>query len=505
MSPSELRTHSARGILFFFVGTTAAKLVSFVAYVVLAYLLSPTDLGIAAKAFTVAIIIQVFEQGGVGDVLVRRKNFRLWAVPGFWLALILGVACCALIILAGPLAARLYRNDQLPWLLAALAPSSIFNSLSVVPRAQLSRELRFRMLATVNLMQLTLRWTLTVAFAVLVKFYGPRTLGPYAYVVPFPIASAFAAAYLWWSVSPPWSLRPHVRRWRYMIGDSTRLLTIEAQRAVLDQSDYVLLGLFGRTEEVIGLYWYGFTFSIQMLQLFAFNLMNVVFPALTRLNDQPEIQMRGFLKGQKALALLGISSCFLQAAAAESLTHVLLDPQWIPAIIVMQILCLGMATRMIAATSLALLKSHGRFRVMLWSRWVFIALQIAGLCAVLSGGGGMAAVALVVAIVASLIGPITFYAAIRPYGYGWSQVAAVLVPPILSSGAAVGTAWFISKWMARNGFGYLPQLAEIVIVALLLGTLFARVFLRPVWDDLWARAWQMLSARFGRQPGSPVQ
>jgi hypothetical protein len=46
---------------------------------------------------------------------------------------------------------------------------------------------------------------------------------------------------------------------------------------------------------------------------------------------------------------------------------------------------------------------------------------------------------------------------------------------------------------------------EIVIVALLLGTLFARVFLRPVWDDLWARAGQLLSARLGRQSGSPVQ
>jgi O-antigen/teichoic acid export membrane protein len=306
------------------------------------------------------------------------------------------------------------------------------------------------------------------------------------------------AAFLWWKVRPYWSLRPRVRRWKYLFGDSARLLTIEAQRAALDQSDYVLMALFGRPEAMIGLYYYGFTFSIQMLQLFSFNLMNVVFPTLTRLNDQPEVQIRGFLKAQKALALLGVSSCFLQAAAAESLTHVFLDPQWIPAVVVMQFLCLGMATRMVAASSLAMLKAHGKFSLILRCRWAFVALQIAGLCAVLWSGGGMVEVALVVAFVASLIGPVTFYVAIRPFGHGWRNVAEVLLPPIFSSGVAVGVAWLTAQYLGHLGYGHLVRLIEIVLVSVGLGVFFVWAFQRPVWDDLWARVGRLLPARIAR-------
>ena len=38
----------------------------------------------------------------------------------------------------------------------------------------------------------------------------------------------------------------------------------------IDQSDYILLGLF-RSVDVVGIYWFGFSVSIQMLQLLSLN------------------------------------------------------------------------------------------------------------------------------------------------------------------------------------------------------------------------------------------
>jgi hypothetical protein len=118
-----------------------------------------------------------------------------------------------------------------------------------------------------------------------------------------------------------------------------------------------------------------------------------------------------------------------------------------------------------------------------------------GLAIVLSRGGGIASVAIVVAMVAALMGPVTFFTAIRPFGAGWAEVASVLVPPVLSSGTAVGIAWLVAQGMGRFGWGYLPQFVETVLVAAVLGAFFARTFMRPVWDDLWARAWRLLPAR----------
>ena len=42
----------------------------------------------------------------------------------------------------------------------------------------------------------------------------------------------------------------------------------------------------------------------------------------------------------------------------------------------MQILCIGMALRMVSGSSYALLKSQGRFRAILWNRWMFVVLQV---------------------------------------------------------------------------------------------------------------------------------
>ena len=112
-----------------------------------------------------------------------------------------------LIAASGPVVAAIYGNPQLVPMLLLVAPGSFFNSLTVVPRAQLSRELRFRAIATINLTNFSARWMLTVVFAML-------GYGPYSFVAPIPITNAATAALLWWWVRPPCSWRARFSRWR---------------------------------------------------------------------------------------------------------------------------------------------------------------------------------------------------------------------------------------------------------------------------------------------------
>jgi PST family polysaccharide transporter len=488
--PVGLGTHSARGLVYLFAGASASKVVSFGAQIALTYLLSKSDFGVVSLAYTITSLIQVIEQSGVSDVLLRRNRFRVWAVPSFWLALAFGIVSLLLIVIVSPVAAAIYGNQQLVPILLILAPSSLANALMAVPRAQLGRDLRFRFLAALNFISSTLRMVLTVAFAAV-------GFGPYSFVLPVPLTAFAVAAFMWWWVRPVWLPRLRIRRWRYLIGDSTRLFTAEFGRAVLDQSDYMMLGLF-RNVSIVGIYTVGFNFSIQMMQLLTVNLTNILFPALTKLNDQPRNQYQGFIKAQRMLAMVGISSCLLQAATAAPLTYLILDPKWFESVGVMQILSAGMALRMVAGSSYALLKSQGRFRAILWNRWGFVALQVLGLALVLRLGGGINSVAAVVAVVSTIIGPVTFYTAILPYNAGWRDVAAVLYRPALCALISIGVAWWIALRMEAYGWGYLSQLIETVLVAVSLNALLARFWMRPVWDDLWARVWNLVPRRAGR-------
>jgi PST family polysaccharide transporter len=491
-APVGLGTHSARGLVYLFAGSTATKAISFVSQIILLYLLGRKDFGVVILANTITEFILIIGQAGVGDVLVRRRAFKQWSVPGFWLSLVLGLVSGLAIAASAPIAAWVYGDSpqirgQLFWVLMVLAPSPVFYALSVVPRAQISKQLRFRALATVNLTEVALINILTVVFAAL-------GFGPFSFVLPAPVGGLVMTCFLWWWVRPHWSPQLRLRRWRYLVGDSSHLLFGEFGRKIVDQSDFITLGLF-RTVDVVGLYGVGFRFSLQMVRLLMVNMTSILFPAFTKLNDQPQQQYQGFLRAQRIMALVGVSSCLLQAAIAEPFAHLLFPVEWWPSIIVMQILSLGMSTRMIAGASYALLKSQGHFRTIAINFWCCAIAQVALLVAVLATGGGIVGVAIVVSLVSSVTGPITFYLAVQEYGGGWADVAHVLTRPLVSGVFSVGVAWLIAEWLKSQGYGPLVQFIEIVLVAVTINALLAWLWMRPVWDDFWLRIRRLLPAR----------
>jgi len=303
---------------------------------------------------------------------------------------------------------------------------------------------------------------------------------------------------LWWWVRPPWAPRLGLRRWRFLIGDSNRLLMSEFGRTLLDQSDYMSLGLFHVDPGIVGIYANGFRFSIQTMRLLMVNMITILFPAFTKLNDQPQRQYDAFFKAQRILAMVGVSGCLLQAAVATPFAHLLFPPEWYPSIVVLQILSLGMATRMVAGGSYALLKSQGRFAALRNNFWGCALVQVAALVAVLSMGGGIVAVSIAVAVVAAFAGPVIFYIAIQPFGGRWLDVAGVLARPLVCGILSVGTAWLIAQGIGSSEQGrlqYLVQLAVICLVSVALNALLARLWMRPVWDDLWGRVLRMLPKR----------
>ena len=219
-------------------------------------------------------------------------------------------------------------------------------------RTRCSCELRFRTFATINLIFFVLQNVLTVCFAAM-------NFGPYSFVWPMTISVTVTMLILWWWVRPPFAFRPQVRRWKYLLNDSTSLLVGEYGRLVVDQSDYVLLGLF-TSVSLVGIYTVGFRVAIQALQLIMTNMASVLFPTFMRLADRPQKQLDAFLNVQRILAAVGISSCLLQAAMSEPFAKFAFpDGKWDASIIVMQVLSIGMATRMVGGAAAALMKSQG--------------------------------------------------------------------------------------------------------------------------------------------------
>jgi hypothetical protein len=96
------------------------------------------------------------------------------------------------------------------------------------------------------------------------------------------------------------------------------------------------------------------------------------------------------------------------------------------------------------------------------------------------------------------MGPIMFYIAVQSYGGGWSDVADVLMRPLVCGVLSVGTAWLIANGIGSSGQGrldYVIQFSIICVMSVALNAFLARLWMRPVWDDLWLRLRRMLPQR----------
>ncbi len=190
--------------------------------------------------------------------------------------------------------------------------------------------------------------------------------------------------------------------------------------ALVNQGDYIVLGLLA-SQRVVGVYFFAFRLAAQPLQMLAGSFGSVLFPAFTQLGNDPARQMEAALRASRVLAYAITPVCFLQAAAAPALLHLMFGTRWDPAVPLVQILSLGLPGDALAWVAGALLIARGEFKrdvrlVALFTPPFFVCVLL-GVWA-----GGAVGVATGVSL---------FYALIKPFNSWLVFRQAMRVPDIL--------------------------------------------------------------------------
>jgi PST family polysaccharide transporter len=441
--------------------TLGGQLVNLIGFIVLGWLLFEEDFGLYALTVTIGAAAGLIQRTGLVTILVRRyRKFDRWANAALWMSLVLGLVSAALMVVAAPIGERLYGEEGLAGLILVLALSVPLNAVCAVPEARLQAQLRFRLLATLRFAWLAGTMALTILFALL-------EFGAYSFVLPRPIMQAGRLAVLWWITRPRirWSL--HLRRWRYMLTDVVMLTTFNVSVFVQNQCDYVLLGLF-HTDRIVGVYYFAFGLSQRAVSMLTINLRDVLFPALSSIQDDPARQLAAFLRASRLLALMGAPACLLQAALAEPGISAFLPTRWEGAVPVLQVLSLGAVFRLLGLPAFALIRAQGRFRTLVV---LSIAVGVLFIACVTVGAivGEAKAVAVAVALFMAVTGPVEMYVAILPGGGRWRDVWKVFAAPLALGAAAVGAAWLVG-----NALPAMPgrDWTLLVLIPLISGALY---------------------------------
>jgi PST family polysaccharide transporter len=405
-------------------------------------------------------------------------------------------------------AALLLHDMRLFKMLLFLAAVAPLMSLDQVAEAKLQNQLRFGLLASVNWAVAVVQLGLTVLFAWML----PPLYKAYAFVLPRPVIAVSRLTVLWWAARPPvrWTYQFH--RWRFMLGDSATLFTSNLFLMLQWQGDYMVLGSLYADKKILGVYFLAFNLSIQTMQLFTGNLTGVLFPALSKLQAEPQRQIRAFLDATKLLAMIAVPLCLLQMGVADPGVRMFFqDDKWQAAIPVLQALSIGMAFRVVASPGGSLIQAQGRFRVILITNVinaiVFLSLVTVGALAGRPGAANLwwrpaTTVGIAVAFYFALIGPIFLYIAIRPSGGTWRDIARVYVGPMVVSTVAIAAAMFAGslvpeKQIRGHRLGQAVRLTVILAWFVAMYVPLIRLAMPEDWRSLMRRVGTLYRSRRG--------
>lgn len=147
----------------------ASQVVSWVTTILVARILTPEDYGIVGMAAAFIGVVSLLNEFGVGITIVSLRNLSDRVVAQLnSLSVILGVAgflfCCAVAVPLG----KFYGTSEVASVVMVMAIGFVLTGFRTVPSALLQKELRFRVLAFIDGLQVFVQ----AAFMVGVAFMG---------------------------------------------------------------------------------------------------------------------------------------------------------------------------------------------------------------------------------------------------------------------------------------------------------------------------------------------
>lgn len=348
-----LKTKTQKGIVWSFIERFATQGVQFLFGIILARILSPEDYGIIAMPLVFLAIAQCFIDSGFSSALIRKQNLTEDDLStAFYFNVGVGVICYLLLFFTSPLIADFYNTPILANLLKVTALATLFNPLSAVQQALLTRKIDFKTQAAISL-----SGAFVSGVAGLVMAYSG--FGVWALVCQ-QVGGYFIRTILLWMFG---TWRPK-RRWswdsfHYLWGFGSKMLGAGLLDTAYNNIYTVVIGKFFSAND-LGNYTRAQQFATLPSSNITGVLQRVTFPVLSSIQDDDKRLAKNYRKILKLSAFLIFPLMLMLSAITRPLVYVILTEKWEGCIILLQIICFGMMWYPIHAINLNLLTVKGR-------------------------------------------------------------------------------------------------------------------------------------------------
>jgi PST family polysaccharide transporter len=341
---SGLITAAAQGVQFF---------LNLAYIMVLARLLTPQAFGLVAMVSIVMDFLRIFQDPGLSTATVQRQQITHAQVSNlFWVNVSVGGVTTLLVAASAPAIAWFYREPQLVGITLALSITFLLSSSAVQHIALLNRQMRFGMIAMINVVSLLTAYLTGIGMAL--RGYGYWALVG-ASVIQAAVALVMALSISRWRPRLPSRSTETLGLLSFGANITAGTLMYSVARSV----DSLLIGRFFGAAAV-GLYSRGSILLMRPVQQFINPINAVLVPALSRIQDQHDRYRQTFLQVFETVALMTFLFTGLSLALSRPLTLAVLGPKWEAAAVIFAAFTLAALSYPLMTAFTWLLASQGR-------------------------------------------------------------------------------------------------------------------------------------------------
>jgi len=432
---ADLNGHTVRGGIKTFGAQVFGFLLNVASVAILARLLSPHDYGLVAMVTAVTGLLGMFKDAGLSMATVQQDTVTHEQVSTlFWVNVGLSLVLMLLVAALSPLIAAFYHEPKLQPITLAIAAMFIFDGLAVQHQALLRRQMRFGILAKIQIFSAFIGLATAITAALLGAGYWALLIqGAAAQVV----STGFTWGYTRWLPGRPQRGVGTLKMLKfggYLTGFS--FVNYFARNA-----DNVLIGnAWG--SNALGLYTKAYGLLLMPIQQINGPISAVAIPALSRLQNDPEQFRKFFIKILSIICFTTFPLVAWMIVCRKEIILLFLGPQWEGAIPIFAVLALSAFFQPIGNISGVLYISLGHTKRMFkWGlmgcSWLVLSIFIG-----LPYGAIGVATAYSIAMALMMLPMISY--AIQDTNIRYSDFYSAIKMPALSTLAAITVGLFVN-------------------------------------------------------------
>lgn len=360
------------GFLWVISGGVLQAILKILVLALLARKVTPVEFGVMGIALMVVDFSKMFTHMGVGPAIVQKDVLEDRHLHvGFTLSLAMGLFFTIVLQLVAPWLAAYFRMAELERVVRVVSLIFLIDSFTLMAQALLQRNMKFRLSTAIEVITYAIGYG---GVGVVCAFLG---WGVWSLVMAtLSQALLFMVAVVW---AQPFPKRmgtdgPAFRELLFFGGGMTlsrfgNFLAIQGDNLVVGR----MLGA-----GALGIYGRAYQFMAMPSNLLGNALDKALFPAMAKVQTQPEKLAKAYLAGVGIIALVAIPTSVLIVLLANEIVVLLLGADWMAVVKPLQVLSASLLFRMSYKMTDPLARAVGAVYERAWRQWIYAGLILVG-------------------------------------------------------------------------------------------------------------------------------